>query len=106
MADPKTELVRSWFTKSWHDLESARVLSDEFLDTAIFHCQQSAEKGVKGFLVYHDVRVSKTHNVENLLDRASAIVAELKELAAIGKRLTPYAQSFRYPDDEASPTQE
>jgi len=47
MTDAKTQLVQSWLTKAQHDLASARVLSTAhppLLDTAIYHCQQAAEK--------------------------------------------------------------
>ncbi len=55
MANSKDELVKSWLTKANHDLGSARQLShgpDPYFDTAIYHCQQAAEKALKGFLVY------------------------------------------------------
>jgi HEPN domain-containing protein len=57
MDEAKRELVQSWLTKAQHDLAAARKLSDEpdsYLDTAIYHCQQAAEKVIKGFLVFHD----------------------------------------------------
>ena len=51
MDEAKRDLVRSWLTKAQHDLASSRKLSadpDPYLDTAIYHCQQAAEKVVKG----------------------------------------------------------
>ena len=53
MDEAKRDLVRAWLTLAQHDLASARKLStdpDPYLDTAIYHCQQAAEKAVKGFL--------------------------------------------------------
>jgi len=47
------ELVRDWMTRASHNLRSARLLAaadDPLLDTAIYHCQQAAEK--KGAEVY------------------------------------------------------
>ena len=52
MDDAKRDLVRAWLTKARHDLDTARQLSalpGGHLDTAIYHCQQAAEKVVKGF---------------------------------------------------------
>jgi HEPN domain-containing protein len=49
MTDAKAQLVQSWLTKAQHDLASARVLAasgPSLLDTAIYHCQQAAEKAV------------------------------------------------------------
>jgi len=50
MTDAKAQLVRGWLTKAQHDLDSARVLAANappLLDTAIYHCQQAAEKAVE-----------------------------------------------------------
>lgn len=52
--DAKRSLVRRWLTKSRRDLLSAKRLargSEPYLDTAIYHCQQCAEKAIKGWLV-------------------------------------------------------
>ena len=69
----KNKLVKSWLAKAKRDLETARRLSQEpdpYLDTAIYHLQQAAEKAVKGFLVFHDQRFEKTHDIEVLMQLA------------------------------------
>ena len=63
--DAKRSLVRNWLKKARRDLLSARRLArgkDPYFDTAIYHCQQTAEKAVKGWLVYHDQSFEKTHD--------------------------------------------
>jgi hypothetical protein len=55
----KEELTRGWLIKANRDLLSARQLAEgelPLLDTAAYHCQQAAEKAIKGFLLYHDIR--------------------------------------------------
>ena len=50
MDDTSRELLRSWLTKASNDLRNARIVGeaqDGPLDTAIYHCQQAAEKAVK-----------------------------------------------------------
>lgn len=50
MNSAKKELVRSWLIKAQNDLGSAKRLASEpdpYLDTAIYHCQQGAEKSLK-----------------------------------------------------------
>ena len=45
----KLELVQNWLIKAQHDLAAARKLSvgpDPYLDVAVYHCQQAAEKAV------------------------------------------------------------
>ena len=44
-----------WLSKAAEDLASARVLIDAgHPSTALFHCQQCAEKSLKAFLTWHD----------------------------------------------------
>ena len=69
MDDTRRELLRSWLTKAASDLRSARVLGsadDAPLDTAIYHCQQTAEKAVKAFLVSKEISPEKTHDIRKL----------------------------------------
>ncbi len=49
--DAKHSLVRNRIMKARRDLLSAKKLArgkERYLDTAIYHCQQLAEKVVKG----------------------------------------------------------
>ncbi|MBI3797473.1 MAG: HEPN domain-containing protein [Deltaproteobacteria bacterium] len=106
MEEAKKELVQIWLTKAQHDLAAARKLSadpDPYLDTAIYHCQQAAEKAVKGFLVFHDQRFDKTHDIEALISLAIPFDARFSEWLGVGQRLTPYAAMFRYPGEKLEP---
>ena len=74
MDDAKRELVRAWLIKARHDLDTARQISglpDGHLDAAIYHCQQAAEKAVKGFLAFHNHRLERSHDIERLVTLAS-----------------------------------
>jgi len=65
----RRELLRSWLTKAASDLRSARLLGateEAPLDTAIYHCQQTAEKAVKAFLVHSEITPEKTHDIRKL----------------------------------------
>lgn len=58
MNEEKRAEVQNWLIKSQHDLGSAGRLMEgdnPYLDTAVYHCQQAAEKSLKAFLTYHDV---------------------------------------------------
>ena len=73
MDEARLGLVRGWLIKAQRDLATARKLAGDpspLLDTAIYHCQQAAEKAVKGFLAFHDQPVVKTHDVRFLINRA------------------------------------
>jgi HEPN domain-containing protein len=107
--DPKLELVRSWLEKARRDLESADRLgsgTDPLLDTAVYHCQQAAEKAIKGWLVFHDKRVEKTHDLRLLVSFAENIDPEFSQLYDAAEVLTPFATLYRYPGEMLAPQQE
>lgn len=109
MDDPKQELVRGWLIKSQHDLATARKAAadpDPYLDTAIYHCQQAAEKAVKAFLVFRDQRFEKIHDVRLLIETAGKLEPKLSAWLDTGERLTPYAIAFRYPGETLEPDRE
>lgn len=109
MEEAKQQLVQNWLIKAQHDLATAQKLSadpDPYLDTAIYHCQQAAEKAVKGFLVFHDQRFEKVHDVRLLIEIAAMLESSLSPWLDTGERLTPYATAFRYPGEILEPDRE
>jgi len=76
------------------------------LDTAIYHCQQAAEKAVKGFLVFCDQEYERVHDVEALIKAAVPYQAGFSAWTDVGRLLTPYARMFRYPGIVVEPSQE
>ncbi|MBM4045352.1 MAG: HEPN domain-containing protein [Planctomycetes bacterium] len=100
MSAEKSQLVRSWLLKAAEDLAAARKLAadpDPLLGSAIYHCQQAAEKAVKGFLVYHDEAFEKTHDIESLITLAVRHERAFELWRATGDGLTRYATIHRYP---------
>lgn len=109
MNEAKRQLVQSWLTKAQRDLASARVLaasSPPLLDTAIYHCQQAAEKAIKGFLVFCDREFERVHDVEVLIQAAVPHTVEFSAWVDVGRRLTPYARVYRYPGYVTQPSRE
>ena len=111
MDEALAKLTREWLTKSLHDLQTARALAgptSELLDTAIYHCQQSAEKSVKGWLTAKGIAFEKTHDVRRLIKQAAAVLTDFSQLAHAAEILTPYVSAFRYPGltEEPMPTRE
>lgn len=101
MDDTKREWVRSWLVKARSDLRSARALvalPDPTTDTAIYHCQQAAEKALKGYLAFHDQPLERTHDLGRLLELATALEPTFASLEERSDILNPYATIFRYPD--------
>lgn len=106
MNDPKAELTKSWLVKAKRDLLSAHELSSAdcpLLDTAAYHCQQAAEKAIKAFLLFHDVRFEKTHDIEVLILQAKDVDPDFMIMIEAARILTPLAVEFRYPGDYVEP---
>ena len=63
-----------------------------------FHSQQSAEKYIKAFLVFHSIDFPYTHNISTLTELAEPII-DLKKRLKIAKKLSKYAVAVRYPNE-------
>jgi len=76
MADPKETVVAAWVAKAQRDLASAfRLLEGDqpYLDTAVYHCQQAAEKALKGFLAAQDQPLLRVHDLVLLIDECTCL---------------------------------
>jgi HEPN domain-containing protein len=107
--DAKRLLVRNWLKKARRDLLSARRLTrgkDPYFDTAIYHCQQTVEKAVQGWLVYHDKSFEKTHDLRLLVTLASEIEPGFTEWFDVAEQVSPYATAYRYPGEVLEPTED
>jgi HEPN domain-containing protein len=107
MNEAKQAEIRKWLIKARHDLGSARRLmegDEPYLDTAVYHCQQAAEKALKALLTYHDVSFEKTHDLTELLALSAKADPALDRWRIVAQELTPYAVRFRYPGDVLEPS--
>lgn len=106
MDDSKRELVSAWLRKARSDLGSARKLlagAEVFPDTAIYHCQQAAEKALKAYLVAVDKPPAKTHNLVLLVQECTDVHPGFERWMDAAEALTPYATIYRYPDEMEPP---
>ncbi|MDQ2787887.1 MAG: HEPN domain-containing protein [Chloroflexota bacterium] len=109
MGKSHQEIALSWFAIAQRDLDSARRLAigpNSYLDTAIYHCQQAAEKAVKGFLVFHNRDFPKTHDIRKVVALVEAVESRFASWLDATELLTPYATAFRYTDELIEPNQD
>jgi HEPN domain-containing protein len=109
MDEAKAEYIQQWLRKSYTDLRSAERLAgppDAILATAFYHCQQAAEKAVKGYLAFCDHPLEKTHNVKALVRLATRYEPRFSAWEEAAQRLTPYAVAFRHPPAATEPDAE
>jgi HEPN domain-containing protein len=104
--DAKRLLVHNWIMKARRDLLSAKRLSrgsEPYLDTAIYHCQQSIEKGIKGWLIYHDQSFEKSHDLRLLIGQAFEVEDRFADWLDVAEQISPYATAYRYPGEVLEP---
>ena len=92
-----------------HDLRSARLLfiaDPPLFDTAVYHCQQTAEKALKAYLTLKNTPFLKVHVLSVLVEQCMQSDPSFAELLDIADLLTPYAVAFRYPGDVLEPARE
>jgi len=107
--DAKRSLVRNWIMKARRDLLSAKRLArgkEPYFDTAIYHCQQLAEKAVKGWMVYHDISFEKTHDLRLLVTLAAEAEPKFNAWLDTAEQISPYATAYRYPGEVLDHTAE
>ena len=97
---PDLDLVRGWLGKAHNDLESARRLlgsQEPLLDTGCFHCQQTVEKVLKGYLLAHEIVSPKVHALGLLFDLCEKQDPTFSEIRDDCEWLTRFAVETRYP---------
>jgi len=89
-----------WIKLAQEDLGAAKSLvKDGFHSSAMFHCQQSAEKALKGYLVSKKQPIKKTHNLVTLIELCMKIDTDFQYVLEQAGRLNPFSTRFRYPTE-------
>lgn len=105
--DKAKKAAKPWFQYAIDDLQLARFIlassPKPYYAQIAFFCQQSIEKSIKGFLVYHKKRFTKIHDLVKLSKLALEIDASLSDLLRDAAKTTPFAVAYRYPDAEVEP---
>lgn len=106
MNQEKSDYIKNWLYRAREDLAVMKNLHSSnpegFTSTICYHAQQTAEKYLKAFLVFHDVDFPRTHDVDFLLMECQKIDSEAFIIDF--KSLTEFGVSVRYPDDFYIPT--
>ncbi|GHT99008.1 DNA-binding protein [Spirochaetia bacterium] len=101
------ERYESWIgrAKSSYDLATVSITPNMYYEDLCFQIQQSAEKALKGLLIYYGVEPDFTHNIGILLEeleKLTDIPSNIKEAS----ELTMYAVQTRYPGEYDEITKE
>jgi HEPN domain-containing protein len=96
----RAEELRQWFFLADEDLRAAEILSKHYPgpDSIIcFHCQQSAEKYLKGFLFENNTEPPKIHDLAVLRTLCEQIWSDFAAIIKQCAFLNRYSVTPRYP---------
>lgn len=96
---PNKELADKWLVFASDDLKIiGDVIKAGVYRLACFHAQQSAEKSLKGFIVFNKGMLKKTHSLIELLNEAVRLDKNCDRFREYCLILDRYYIPTRYPD--------
>ena len=94
----KEKIPAEWFRFAAADLERARKrLAEEDVEDLLCHCEQAAEKALKGWLIRAGWNLEYTHDLRRLLRAVADHGGDADWFTATAKTLTTSYVSLRYP---------
>ena len=94
------DVAKEWFKIAEADLSSAEFLQNmQSMPTEIicYHCQQSAEKYLKGFLALNNEEIKRTHDLVILSKECRKYSEDFETIEEDCLMLTDYGVNIRYP---------
>ena len=94
-----------WIEFAKTDLGVAKHLNEQYypkpLEIICYHCQQAAEKAIKGVIIAYGAKggMPKNHNLSFLLDQIKNTADIPEEYYDYADALTPYGIAVRYPNE-------
>lgn len=98
MDNKESKIPKDWFKIGEEDLKASEILlREQSLKIAAFHLQQSLEKFLKGYLLFHGWELKRTHDLEQLLDEAVGYDPDFESYRGLCQTTTEYYIDERYP---------
>jgi HEPN domain-containing protein len=89
-----------WLQIACEDLLAAKKLvRPKLFSSVAYHCQQSAEKSLKAYLVLKKLPVIKTHDLIKLLELCMTFDQDFKKKFDAANYINPFSTKFRYPTE-------
>jgi HEPN domain-containing protein len=105
MNNEQRKYLTQWIVKAEEDLLVVQQLMSSEIPVkgaVAYHCQQSAEKFLKAFMLFHDCEIPRTHNIEFLLEQCAKIDRSFSMIEP--GNLTDYGLELRYSGDFLEPS--
>lgn len=94
------KIYEKWLEFAKRDLDSAKFLINMHpkpIEIICYHCEQSAEKYLKGYLIKHGNRIEKTHDLVLINNKCKRIDDSFNIIEDECIELVPYGVQVRYP---------
>jgi len=94
------DIAEEWFRIAENDLSSAEYLQNMIpvpVEIVCYHCQQAAEKYLKGYLALKEEKLIKTHDLIILNKTCQKYDPDFKRIEEACLILTDYGVNIRYP---------
>jgi HEPN domain-containing protein len=92
--------VVEWFMIADEDFDSAKILNEavrKHKEIICYHCAQSIEKYLKGYLTYNDIIPQKTHNIIFLNETCIELDRTFEQIRNECGFLNKFVNEVRYP---------
>lgn len=96
------KIYLQWLNYAERDFASAQYLQGMYpppLEIICYHCQQSAEKFLKAFLIKSGKEPKRTHDLDELYKECIKINEKLMVIEENCAKLTDFSVNTRYPYD-------
>lgn len=101
--DKNSKNYQDWLLKAENDLKAAQAILGYYeqppTDTICYHCHQSAEKALKGYLIFQETMFHKIHDLIVLLNLCLSKDKTLDRLREDLEILNQYYIETKYPPD-------
>jgi len=94
------ENVKEWLQLADDDLYSAQILNEQVrrpFEIICYHCAQSIEKYLKGYLTFNNIVPKKTHDLAFLNNLCFENNSEFQKIKTVCDFLNRFANDIRYP---------
>lgn len=93
--------MADWFAFANNDFTAAKICASNYpplVEIACYHCQQCAEKMLKGFLSLRGITPPKTHDLRELCRLSESNDSDFSKISQECILLSPYGVNVRYPN--------
>lgn len=94
--------VKEWVRFALMDLDVALNEATRYrppIEIICYHCQQSAEKMLKAYIIAQNTAFKKTHDLETLIEQCTQFSPDFNNIKSNCVMLSSYVSGARYPSE-------